>query len=87
MPLTSRRSKTWYWNVPVRWVTFGEQSRVISRERRSLTGEWRSCGAYSGAGIGATMPGSGLFRVKEVCVGERPVNAEEERVLSWNCPA
>ena len=33
------------------------------------------------------MPGSGLFRVKEVCVGERPVNAEEERVLSWNCPA
>jgi len=34
MPLTSRRSKTWYWNVPVRWVTFGEQSRVISRERR-----------------------------------------------------
>jgi len=33
------------------------------------------------------MPGSGLFRVKEVCVGERPVNAEAERVRSWNYPA
>ncbi len=33
------------------------------------------------------MPGPGLFRVKEVCVGERPVNAEAEHVRSWNYPA
>ena len=34
-----------------------------------------------------TMPGSGLFRVKEVCVGEMPVNAGAEHVRSWNRPA
>ena len=33
------------------------------------------------------MPGPGLFRVKEVWVGERPANAEAERVRSWNYPA
>jgi hypothetical protein len=33
------------------------------------------------------MPGPGLFRVKEVCVGEGPVDAEAERVRTWNHPA
>ncbi len=34
-----------------------------------------------------TMPGPGLFRVTEVCVDERPVNAGAERVRSRNYPA
>jgi hypothetical protein len=28
-----------------------------------------------------------LFRVNEVCVGQRPVNAGAERAHSWNDPA
>lgn len=30
------------------------------------------------------MPGPGLFRVKEVHAGGRPVNTEAERVRVWN---
>jgi hypothetical protein len=42
---------------------------------------------YPGPGIVDTMPGSGLFRVKEIGVGEKAVNVETERVRSWNYPA
>jgi hypothetical protein len=35
----------------------------------------------------ATMPGHGIFRVMEVCVDERPINAGAEHVRSRNYPA
>jgi hypothetical protein len=47
----------------------------------------RRYAAYSGAGIVATMPGSGLFRVEQVDMGERPVNAEAEHVRPRSNPA
>ena len=47
----------------------------------------RLCGDYSGAGIVATMPGSGLFRVKQVDMGERPVNVEAEHARPRGSPA
>ena len=48
---------------------------------------WHKCGGYSGAGIAATMPGSGLFRVKRVRVAEVPVNAGVRHIRSCRCPA
>jgi len=37
--------------------------------------------------ICATMPGSGLFRVKQVDMGERPVNVEAEHARPRGSPA
>ena len=48
---------------------------------------WRACGGYSGAGIAATMPGSGLFRVKRVRVAGVPVNGGAWHIRSCRRPA
>jgi hypothetical protein len=42
-PLPTNEPQTWYQDGPVAWVTFGEQSMAISRERRSSTARPSPC--------------------------------------------
>ena len=47
-PGSPQHAETRYQNVPVSWVSYGEQMRVISRERRSTMGRLTFNGAGSG---------------------------------------